>query len=102
MHHEAYLFAGTENSYRQLTLFLAVSTVCHLVLFVLFIFSSSYMPARKKFPSVINVNLVSFSPQVVSSIEPKNTDLGKKKIKKAKKKKTQATKKKKKQLKKKT
>jgi colicin import membrane protein len=57
-------FAGTgRDGGRTLAMMVAVSTLCHLVVFTGFIFSPRFAPQKKFRPSVINVSMVSLPLQ---------------------------------------
>ena len=58
MHPRAYWPQGIGNDSRTFSLFLALSTVCHVILFGMFIFVPSFETKRKSTLSVINVSMV--------------------------------------------
>ncbi len=57
-HSHAYLPEGMGNDTRTFFLNFAVSTICHLIFFVILIFAPGYATGRKPSLSVINVSLV--------------------------------------------
>jgi len=62
-HSRAYLPEGMGNDTRRFFLNFAVSFICHLIFFVIFIFAPGYATDRKPSLSVINVSLVTLSDQ---------------------------------------
>ncbi|MFC1826113.1 energy transducer TonB [Thermodesulfobacteriota bacterium] len=58
MHPQAYWPPGIGNDSRTFLLFLALSSVCHVILFGMFIFVPSFEFTRKSTLSVINVSMV--------------------------------------------
>jgi colicin import membrane protein len=54
----AYMFHSTESNYRAFFLTYSVSTICHLIFFVVFIVVPGRIADRKSIPHVINVSMV--------------------------------------------
>lgn len=53
------LNGGGEEEYRKFLQFLAISAVCHIILFLVLVFAKTEEPVRRIQPGVINVGLVS-------------------------------------------
>ena len=71
IHVRANFYQGSENDPLTLFVTFAISTTCHLIFFAGLIFAPSYIPNRKFSPSIINVSLVTLSPQKAASVSSK-------------------------------
>ena len=63
MHPQAYWPQGIGDDSRTFLIFMALSTVCHVILFGMFIFVPSFEIKRKSTLSVINVSMVTLPAQ---------------------------------------
>ena len=63
MHPRAYWLYGIGNDSRTFSLFLTLSTICHMILFGMFIFVPSFKTERKSTLSIINVSMVALPAQ---------------------------------------
>ena len=61
MQARAYILPGAEGELRPLLLPVVISLICHLIFFVLIIYSPGRLPGRKPSQTIVNVNLVTLS-----------------------------------------
>ncbi len=92
MHSDTLLLNNADDNFHKFSIFLAFSFVLHIIFFTIYVFAPSILPDRKFQPSVINVDLVSFSappaapkqsiPEPIQQTKAKKTIPIKKKVQK--------------------